>query len=134
MLKKTIAKNHRKKPSHKAIRHSAQVRFATHIHLATHFAGRLMSSYYKSDLRCASPSAHESGIFCLLFFRRLFASSLLTKSRSPHAVGTGVANALKATNDVIGSNALDKRAIGPRACPCRITTFSFGSRGPIARS
>ena len=27
-----------------------------------------MSFCYKSDLRCASPSAHESGIFCLLFF------------------------------------------------------------------
>ena len=27
-----------------------------------------MAYYYKSDLRCASLSAHESGIFCLLFF------------------------------------------------------------------
>ena len=51
-----------------------------------------MSSYYKSGLRCAEhPSAHESGIFCLLFL-------LLKKSRSPHAVGTGVANASKATH------------------------------------
>ena len=28
-----------------------------------------MLCYYKSDLRCAEhPSAHESGIFCFLFF------------------------------------------------------------------
>ena len=27
-----------------------------------------MSCYYKSDLRCASLSAPESGIFCFLFF------------------------------------------------------------------
>ena len=26
-----------------------------------------MAYYYRSDLRCASPSASESGIFCLLF-------------------------------------------------------------------
>ncbi len=79
-----------------------------------------MSCDYKSALRCASPSAHESGIFellgqlypaRLLFFRRLFASSLLTKSRSPHAVGTGVANASKATHDALGPNVLEKRAI-----------------------
>ncbi len=35
---------------------------------------------------------------------------LLKKSRSPHAVGTGVANASKATNNVLGPNALEKRA------------------------
>ncbi len=78
-----------------------------------------MLSCYKSVLRCASPSAHESGIFellrqlypaRLLFFRRLVASSLLTKSRSPHAVGTGVANASEATHAVLGSNALEKRS------------------------
>ena len=48
--------------------HSAQGRRATNLPLATSFAGQRMSSYYKSTLRCASPSAHESGIFCLLFF------------------------------------------------------------------
>ena len=37
-----------------------------------------MAFCYKSALRCASPSAFESGIFCLLFF-------LLKKSRSPKA-------------------------------------------------
>ena len=57
---------------------------------------------YKSDLRCASPSAHESGIFCLLFFRRLFASSLLTKSRSPKAS--------EATHEAVGPTVLEKRA------------------------
>ena len=63
-----------------------------------------MSSCYKSDLRCASPSAHESGIFELLgsctplayFFL------LLKKSRSPKAS--------KATHDALGPNALEKRA------------------------
>ena len=59
---------HPKRPSDKAIAHSAQGRLATHLPLATHLAGRRMSSYYKSDLRCASLSAHESGIFCFLFF------------------------------------------------------------------
>ena len=52
----------------------------------------------------------------LLFFRRLFASSLLTKSKSPHAVGTGVANASEATHDALGPNALKKmrgQAQGP---------------------
>ena len=34
-----------------------------------------MSSYYKSDLRCASLSAHESGIFELL--RQLYPGRLL---------------------------------------------------------
>ena len=58
---------HPKNSSTKAIGHSAQVRLATNIYFATHFAGQLMSCDYKSDLRCASPSAHESGIFCLLF-------------------------------------------------------------------
>ncbi len=52
-----------------------------------------MSYCYKSDLRCASPSAFESGIFCLLFL-------LLKKSRSPKA--------LKATNENAEPNALDK--------------------------
>ena len=50
----------------KAITHSAQVRLATNVHLATHFAGWHMLSCYKNDLRCASPSAFESGIFELL--------------------------------------------------------------------
>ena len=56
-------------PSHKAITHSAQGRLATHLPLATSFAGQRMLSHYKSVLRCAEhPSAYESGIFCLLFF------------------------------------------------------------------
>ena len=50
----------------------------------------------------------------LLFFRRLFASSLLTKSRSPHAVGTGVANASKATHDAVGPKLLEKRVTSVR--------------------
>ena len=66
---------HLKNPSTKAIRHSAQVRLATHIHLATHLAGQRMSCDYKSDLRCASPSAFESGIFELL--RQLYPARLL---------------------------------------------------------
>ena len=63
---KPLQKCHPKKPSDKTITHSAQGRLATHSHLATHLAGQRMSSYYKSDLRCASPSAYESGIFELL--------------------------------------------------------------------
>ena len=39
---------------------------------------------------------------------------LLKKSRSPHAVGTGVANASKATNNALGPNALEKRAMSVR--------------------
>ena len=66
-----------------------------------------MSCYYKSDLRCASLSAHESGIFELL--GQLYPARLLfllvKKSRSPHAVGTGVANALKATHAEAEPNA-----------------------------
>ena len=61
-----------------------------------------MSSYYKSDLRCAEhPSAFESGIFELLgqLYPARFLFFLLKKRKSPHAVGTGVANASKATND-----------------------------------
>ncbi len=50
----------------KAITHSAQGCLATNIHYATNFAGRRMSCCYKSDLRCASLSAFESGIFELL--------------------------------------------------------------------
>ena len=59
-------KHYRKTPSDQAITHSAQVRFATNIHYATHFAGWRMSCDYTSDLRCASLSAFESGIFELL--------------------------------------------------------------------
>ena len=67
--KKPLQPGHPKRPSDHAIAHSAQGHLATHIHLATHLAGQRMSSYYKSDLRCAEhPSAHESGIFCFLFF------------------------------------------------------------------
>ena len=65
---KPLQKCHPKRPSDKPITHSAQGRLATHIHLATSFAGQRMSSYYKSALRCASLSAFESGIFCFLFF------------------------------------------------------------------
>ncbi len=50
-----------------------------------------MSFCYKSVLRCASPSAFESGIFCLLFL-------LLKKSKSPKAS--------EATNEAVGPNAL----------------------------
>ncbi len=95
-FRKAIAKCHPKKPSDKPIAHSAQGR------LATHLAGQRMSFYYKSALRCASPSAHESGIFCFLFL-------LLKKRKSPHAVGTGVANASKATHMEAEPNALDKQ-------------------------
>ncbi len=66
--KKPWQQDHPKRPSDKAITHSAQGRLATHLPLATHLAGQRMSYYYKSALRCASLSAHESGIFCLLFF------------------------------------------------------------------
>ncbi len=41
---------------------------------------------------------------------------LLKKSRSPHAVGTGVANASKATHDAVGPNALEKRAMQELIC------------------
>ena len=63
-----------------------------------------MSSCYKSALRCAEhPSAFESGIFELL--RQLYPARLLflllKKRKSPHAVGTGVANALKATHKLV---------------------------------
>ncbi len=53
-------------PSDQAITHSAQGRLATNIHYATYFAGWRVSFCYKSALRCASPSAFESGIFELL--------------------------------------------------------------------
>ena len=67
--KKPWQQGHPKKPSDKAIAHSAQGRLATHIPLAIPFAGQRMASCYKSDLRCAEPpSAFESGIFCFLFF------------------------------------------------------------------
>ncbi len=39
---------------------------------------------------------------------------LLKKSRSPHAVGTGVANASEATNDAVGPNVLEKRVMQRR--------------------
>ena len=54
----------------------------------------------QSGLRCASPSAPESGIFELLgqLYPTRFLFLLLKKRKSPHAVGTGVANASKATN------------------------------------
>ena len=56
--KKPWQQGHPKKPSDKAIAHSAQGRLATHIPLAIPFAGQRMSSCYKSDLRCAEhPSA-----------------------------------------------------------------------------
>ena len=64
--------NHNKCPrqtlSDQAIAHSAQGRLATNVYYATPFAGQRMSFCYKSALRCASLSAFESGIFCLLFF------------------------------------------------------------------
>ena len=56
----------RKTPSDQAITHSAQGRLATNIHYATHFAGWRIAFCNKSDLRCASLSAFESGIFELL--------------------------------------------------------------------
>ena len=73
--KKPLQKGHPKRPSDKAITHSAQGRLATHSHFATHLAGQRMSFCYKSDLRCASLSAHESGIFELL--RQLYPARLL---------------------------------------------------------
>ena len=72
---KPLQKCHPKRPSDHAITHSAQGRLATHSHLATHLAGQRMAYYYKSDLRCASLSAHESGIFELL--RQLYPARLL---------------------------------------------------------
>ena len=63
---KSLQPCYRKRPSDQAITHSAQGRFATNVHYATHFAGWRMSCDYKSDLRCASLSAFESGIFELL--------------------------------------------------------------------
>ena len=73
----------------------------------------------QSDLRCASPSAFESGIFELLgqLYPARLLFFLLKKSRSPHAVGTGVANASKTTNDALEPNALDKQ--------CMISTESL---------
>ncbi len=72
-----------------------------------------MSCDPQSDLRCASLSAHESGIFELL--RQLYPARLLflllKKRKSPHAVGTGVANASKATQEELGPNALDKQRL-----------------------
>ena len=66
---KPSQKCHPKRPSDKAIAHSAQGRLATHIHFATQFAGQRMSCDPQSDLRCAEhPSAFESGIFGFLFF------------------------------------------------------------------
>ncbi len=59
-------KCHPKRPSDKTIAHSAQVRLATNLYFATHLAGQRMLCDPQSDLRCASPSAHESGIFELL--------------------------------------------------------------------
>ena len=86
-------KGHPKRPSDKTIAHSAQGR------LAPHLAGQRMVCDPQSALRCAEPpSAHESGIFCFLFL-------LLKKRRSPHAVGTGVANASKATHEEAEPNA-----------------------------
>ncbi len=67
--KKPLQQGHPKRPSDKTITHSAQGRLATHSDYVANLAGQRMSSYYKSDLRCAEhPSAHESGIFCFLFF------------------------------------------------------------------
>ena len=66
----------------------------------------------QSALRCAEhPSAHESGIFELLgqLYPARLLFLLLKKRRSPHAVGTGVANASKATHEKLGPNALDKQ-------------------------
>ena len=63
---KPSQKCHPKRPSDKAIAHSAQGRLATNLYFATDLAGQRMSFCYKSALRCASLSAHESGIFELL--------------------------------------------------------------------
>ena len=74
-FREAIATRPSQKPSAKAITHSAQGRLATNIHYATHFAGPRISCDYKSDLRCASLSAFESGIFELL--RQLYPARLL---------------------------------------------------------
>ena len=68
-----------------------------------------MSYYHRNDLRCASPSAFESGIFCLLFFRRSIASSLLTKSRSPHAEGMAQPHAEQREKGGVIINTFDKQ-------------------------
>ena len=63
-----------------------------------------MSSYYKSDLRCAEhPSAHESGIFELLgqLYPARLLFFLLKKRKSPKAS--------KVTNEELGPNVLDKQ-------------------------
>ena len=92
-------KGHPKRPSDKTIAHSAQGHLAPHLPLAPHLAGQRMVCNPQSDLRCAEPpSAYESGIFCFLFL-------LLKKRRSPHAVGTGVANASEVTNEEAEPNA-----------------------------
>ena len=59
----TLPSQNPSESSHQAQRASP---LATNIHVATHFAGWRISSCYKSALRCASPSAFESGIFELL--------------------------------------------------------------------
>ncbi len=59
----------------------------------------------QSDLRCASPSAFESGIFELLgqLYPARLLFFLLKKSRSPKAS--------KTTNDALEPNALDKQGM-----------------------
>ena len=69
--------------------HSAQGRFATNSHYATHFAGQRMSCNYKSVLRCASLSAFESALFCFFFGQ--------AKKKSPKAS--------EANNNALGLNA-----------------------------
>ena len=63
---KPLQQDHPKRPSDNAITHSAQGHLATHSDYVANLAGQRMSCYPQSDLRCASLSAHESGIFELL--------------------------------------------------------------------
>ena len=68
----------------------------------------------QSDLRCAEhPSAFESGIFELLGSCTPLAYFFLLskKSGSPHAVGTGVANASKATHAEAGYGQLKSKLV-----------------------
>ena len=104
---------HPKRPSDKTITHSAQGRSQPTAMMQPTLQASACRSATKAI--CAVPASRRMRAAFLncwgsctplaYFFLRL------KKSRAPHAVGTGVADASQATNDAVGPNALDKQRL-----------------------
>ena len=98
--KKPWQQGHPKKPSDKAIAHSAQGRLATPPPSCNPpLQANACRPVTKAICAVQSTPRRLRAAFLASFFL------LLKKRKSPHAVGTGVANASKATNDAVGPNA-----------------------------